>query len=617
MLQPAPPNPNAPNTSGISNSINSVGDIVKKLSSIVDNAYDGWQKRTVELEDQYAQFTATISGTFGQTQSAIKGLREEIAIATPGVVGLGGDFRDVANIQQSIAESLQTNVITLGETVTDLYAAGQAVGVSSSGVGEMVKSFQDVGIQTGNIKDNIQTTVNLARQVGVNTGAVFKLVSNNLDSINKYGFENGVAGLAKMAAQAAGLRIDMNSIFSFAEKVFDPEGAIDTVAAFQRMGVAAGDLADPFRLMYLASEDTEELQNQVVKMTQKFTYFDEKTKEFKVFPNAKRDLRSISEATGIAYNDLIKMSEGTQKLNLISKDLKIAGVDEETKQFVANVAQYNKQKGGFTVKIGRDEKLVTEINSKDIDELKESQKPVTLEDLAKSQLTEAQYSNAVQEQIRDSLAAPVAGSRAPQDLREVLRGALATGQSTAQRAVGNTRGGIAGIDQLYEKTGKGLTDLISGKGGLEEVANVFKTAGMDMGEGLKNITKAFSNFDTEASKPYISSGNKIAEAAGAAVTGLSTLADKAKSFLSGTDVTKKPSIETGNITQNNQKIEFNPLEHKGTIDIKVTTPNGNTQSLTDAQITEIFKNESFRKELERIISESKMNTNYGTVPNKI
>jgi Neuraminidase (sialidase) len=59
------------------------------------------------------------------------------------------------------------------------------------------------------------------------------------------------------------------------------------------------------------------------------------------------------------------------------------------------------------------------------------------------------------------------------------------------------------------------------------------------------------------------------------------------------------------------------LEHKGTIDIKVTTPNGNTQSLTDAQITEIFKNESFRKELERIISESKMNTNYGTVPNKI
>jgi len=616
-MQVVPPNPNAPNTSGISNSLNSVGDIVKKLGTIVDDAYNTWSQRTIELDNQYATFTAKIAGTFGQTQSAIKGLREELAVATPGVVGLGGAFEDVAAIQKGIAQSLQTNVITLGDTVTDLYAAGKAVGVSSDGVGEMVASFQDVGIQTGNIKDNIQTTVNLARQVGVNTGAVFTLVRNNLDSINKYGFENGVAGLAKMASQAAGLRINMNSVFDFAEKVFNPEGAIEMVSAFQRMGVAAGDLADPFRLMYLASEDTEELQNQVVKMTQKFTYFDEKTKEFKVFPNAKRDLRQISEATGIAYNDLIKMSEGTQKLNLISKDLKIAGVDEETKQFVANVAQYNKQKGGFTVKIGRDEKLVTEINSKDIDELKESQKPVTLEDLAKSQLTESQYSTAVQEQIRDRLAAPVAGSRAPQDLREMLRGALASGQSTSERAIGNTRGGISGIDQLYEKTGKSLTDLISGKGGLEEVANVFKTAGMDMSDGFKNITKAFSNFDIEASKPYISSGNKIAEAAGAAVTGLGTLADKAKSFLSGTDVTKKTAIETGNITQNNQKIEFNPLEHKGTIDIKVTTPNGTTQSLTDSQISEIFKNESFRKELARIISESKMSANYGTVPNKI
>ena len=613
-MQAVPPNPpNPPNTSAL----NSVGDIVKKLGTIVDEVYTTWSKRTDELDSQYATFTAKMAGTFGQTQSAIKGLREELAVATPGVVGLGGAFSDVENIQKGIAESLQTNVITLGDTVTDLFAAAKAVGETSDGVGGMVAAFQDVGIQTGNIKDNIQTTVNLARQVGVNTGAVFTLVKNNLESINKYGFENGVAGLAKMSAQAAGLRINMNSIFGFAEKVFNPEDAVDMVSTFQRLGVAAGDLADPFRLMYLASEDTEELQNQVVKMTQKFTYFDEKTKEFKVFPNAKRDLREIEKATGIAYNDLIKMSEGTQKLNLISKDLKIAGVDEETKQFVANVAQYNKQKGGFTVKIGRDEKLVTEINSKDIDELKESQKPVTLEDLAKSQLTETGYSNAVLGQIRDRLAAPVAGSRAPQDLRELLRGTLASGQSTSEKALGNTRGGIAGIDQLYEKTGKGLTDLISGKGGLEEVANVFKTAGMDMSEGLKNVRNVFSNFDTEASKPYISSGNKIAEAAGAAVTGLTTLADKAKSFLSGTDVTKKPSIETGNITQNNQKIEFNPLEHKGTIDIKVTTPNGTTQSLTDSQISEIFKNENFRKELTRIISESKMNTNYGAVPNKI
>jgi hypothetical protein len=140
------------------------------------------------------------------------------------------------------------------------------------------------------------------------------LSRDNLSNINKYGFENGVAGLAKMSAQAAGLRINMNEIFDFAESVFNPEGAVEMVSAFQRLGVAAGDLADPFRLMYLASEDTGELQNQVAKMTEKFTYFDEKTKQFKVFPNAKRDLREIENQTGIAYNDLDKMSDRSTKV---------------------------------------------------------------------------------------------------------------------------------------------------------------------------------------------------------------------------------------------------------------------------------------------------------------
>ena len=270
---------------------------INSLTETINQGYDNWLSRTKFLEQEFSNFNATLAGTFGQTQMAIKSLNVELAVATPLVTGLGGSLTDVTNIQKGIADSLKTNVITLGETVGELYAAGKVVGIGSSEIGEMVQGFQDAGIQTGNIRDNIQQSVDIARKVGVNTSAVFTLVKNNLESINKYGFENGVAGLAKMSAQAAGLRINMNEIFGFAERVFNPEGAVDMVSTFQKLGVAAGDLADPFRLMYLASEDTAELQNQVVKMTEKFTYFDEKTKEFKDFPNAKRDLREISNAT--------------------------------------------------------------------------------------------------------------------------------------------------------------------------------------------------------------------------------------------------------------------------------------------------------------------------------
>ena len=351
MQAPNPnPNPNPNQNPG------QIAQVVTKLRQGIEDAFSTLSARTVELERDFTTFNAKFAGEIGQTQKAIVGLREEIAVATPGISGLGGDLQDVLDIELSIAQALNTNVITLGETVQDLYAAGQAVGVSSKNVGEMVGQFQDAGVQVGLIRDTLQETVNIARSIGVNTNAVFDIVQKNLGSLNEYGFEKGTAGLASMAAKAAMMRTDMTRIFTFAEKVFSPEGAINAVSAFQRLGVAVGDLADPFRLMYLASEDVEELQNQVVKMTSSMTYFDEKTKSFKVFPNAKRDLREIANETGIAYDELVKMSVSQQKLNMIAKDFRIQGIDEESKMFITNLAQYNQQRGGFTVKIGKDEK---------------------------------------------------------------------------------------------------------------------------------------------------------------------------------------------------------------------------------------------------------------------
>ena len=71
-------------------------------------------------------------------------------------------------------------------------------------------------------------------------------------------------------------------------------------------------------------------------------------------------------------------------------------------------------------------------------------------------------------------------------------------------------------------------------------------------------------------------------------------------------------------TQINQKIDFNPIEHRGAIKVEVTTPSGASQTLTDNQIFELFKNETFVKQMNRIISDNATsNVQYGTVPNKV
>jgi hypothetical protein len=285
----------------------------------------------------------------------------------------------------------------------------KALGQTPASSGAMVAAFQDVGIQVGLIKDRMEETANIARLVGVNSTKVFELVSQNLSKLNEFGFKNGVEGLSSMAAKAATMRFDMYQVFNFAEKVFSPEGAIEAVSAFQRLGVAVGDLADPFRLMYLASEDVDGLTDQVVKMTSKFTYFDEKSKEFKVFPNAKRDLRDLAQAMGISYNELVKMSMAQSKLNKLSSEFKFSGFDKDDQQLIANFAQFSKEKNAFVVKVDGKEKLTTELKQQDLEKLRG--RAETMEEIAQGRITETELLVQAIYSLRDTLAGTSAGNK--------------------------------------------------------------------------------------------------------------------------------------------------------------------------------------------------------------
>jgi hypothetical protein len=114
-----------------------------------------------------------------------------------------------------------------------------------------------------------------------------------MESMNKYNFQGGVDGLAKMAAQASSMRIDMKTTLNFAEGLYNPEKAIEMSSALQRLGVTQSDLLDPLRLMDLSLNDPTELQNQLVQMTEQFVQLNEKG-QFQIAPGQIRRLREIN-----------------------------------------------------------------------------------------------------------------------------------------------------------------------------------------------------------------------------------------------------------------------------------------------------------------------------------
>jgi hypothetical protein len=396
----------------------------------------------------------------------------------------------------------------------------------------------------------LETSANKARAVGVNVSAVFDIVRNNLSDINKFGFENGVEGLARMAISAAGLRVNLNSVFNLADRLFDPEKTIDLVAGFQRLGVAAGDLADPFRLMYLAQNDTEELFKQVTNLTQGFTFFNEKTKQFELYPNAKRDLRELESLTQISYNDLVKYSQQTERLRIIGKDLKI-GVSEEEKQFITNIATYSQQKGGFEVTLASGEtKLISEIRKEDIDGIKEANKVMSTEEIARAQLKANDAMAADMASIRARIVGPIGADRTVSSFAEGLRGGTRVARGLAETALPKEEFN-AGVKNLFQGGTKVVEELITGQKNLNDVLKDASIFGSQFVDGFKNMTQNIANFDPAASfRKEITDSNTLIGIGKGLSDALKPAVDEIKSILS------VPQTQT---IEQNTRVDFNEL----------------------------------------------------------
>jgi len=652
-------------TNAITESLKKAGEGLTNLNSVAKN-----------LNDQILAFNAQLAGSFGRTQDGVQGLRKELIVALPEVSRLGGELKDVFAIQQGVAKELGNTNILLGQTVSDLFVAGKAVGVASADIPAMVGGFRDAGIEVGVIKDRIQETVNGARAVGANTVEVFQTTQQNLGLLNKFGFQNGVEGLSKMASTLVQMRVNMYDIERLADTVFTPEGAIETVAAFQRMGVAVGDLADPFRLMYLASEDMEELTKQMVSMTSKFSYFDEKTKEFKLFSNAKRDLRDLAQATGIQYESLVKMSFAQTKMNQLSSQFKFSNFDKDDQQLIANFAQFSKAKGDFVVKIDREEKLVTQLNKDDVEKLRG--KPETVEEIAMDSLDEQKLQTQALVAIQNLLAGVPVGAKPTQDIFQVIRAGFETASVGVGGATKRISGAISTIDSGYAKLPKLLSDiykdLSDGDIDWRAWSKKFEDAATNYSDSLSKIADDVTKFDFRGEMSRrISSDNLVAQGGGklvdlindlmggikneiinpvsqgiknvetnlnsldsskanAAMNGLATSADRVNTgFQNLNNVLNRFGIQTPNQANNVSLEKVTPPNItpttlasntnqnvlfspiNGNIELKVVTEDGTKVDLTNQIVSSV----EFQRKVVALISEKMQNQTYNNLPNSV
>jgi hypothetical protein len=533
---------------------------------------------------------------FGQGQEMSDILRMSMAESVTSVRKLGGDVADVLKIQQEASKELGRNVVLTEETTKDLYATMKVTGQETS---KIVGGMADVGISAGKATNEMLKVVNIARESGVNAQAVSGKVLDNMNALNKYNFAGGVEGLAKMAAQATALRIDMSQTLGFAEKVFNPEGAIEVAAAMQRLGVSQSSLLDPLKLMDLSQNDPAELQNQIAQMSKQFVQLG-KDGHFEIMPGAKRQLREISQAMGISYDQLTKMALGGADLDKKMKEISFPSATEDQKKMIANMAEMGKG-GTYEIKTAEGvTKDVSQLTGPEIEALEKmaNTAPPTMEELAKQQLSATKDVASAINSLGDRTGLGLAASKTVgQGLKagKAVAGAIKEipGENLSAKNIGKgidkTAETLSSAIHQYAETGQITADL----GGILT----------NFGGFVKNeMTTAFSNVEKQA--------NEISEA-------FPILKDIAKSVqrATGTLPPENSNIPTGTNSTNNT-VGNQSVNNKSTVDVNlnvnVTTPNG----VDAASLQRVLKEPEVQQQIVSQVKTAFADANFGPMPKK-
>jgi hypothetical protein len=568
----------------------------------MDNVIDAIQEVDVAA--------TSLAKEFGQGRENVMAMKVAMADAVSESALLGKGMTEISALQGKIAEGIGRNTILSSESYPKLFALEKVVGQNAETI---VKQFKDAGVSIYNVNKEMQGVIDSARAVGVNAQEVSSKVLSNMDKLNMYNFNQGVEGLAKMAAHATAMNIDMGSTFRFAEKVYNPEGAINTAAALQRLGVTQSQLLDPLRLMDLSANDPEELQKQMADLGKSFVELDEKGR-FQIMPGEKRRMREIAEQLGMTAGEFSKMALASAEMENKLKTIQFPDfATEEQKQFIANMAEM--KDGKYVIQTETGPTDVTEVlkglpDQKAFEKFIEASKPKDIQEIAEEQLT---YT----EQIRNSLAAmekrlpmAIAASKTGTDAIELGVGAYkAVGAATTGLKQSEIR---TNFDENSQNILKTLNDAVNGKAGVSDVLGVLGKAAsstkdlLEKGfqKGLENAQESMNKVATENNQlaTLLSSVyNKISPTTENKATNevmvnqMTTQDNKTLNIPTATQNTT-PMTDMPNTSTQNSNISMN---------ITLTAP----PNIDTAQLDKVLKDPAFQQKLVEAVNAAMTNQN--------
>lgn len=284
------------------------------------------------------QAASKFAKSVGLGASGLQRIRKDsINAAVNGQFGrkynIGAD--ELAELEATYSNNIGRNVMISKSDQEDMAAMRAVMG--ETGI-DFATKLENFGLSYTDAANKAGKMFKEAGKYGISFDKYSKNVANNIKLAQNYTFKNGIKGLESMAKKATAMKLDMQQVASFADKVSTVEGAINTGAQLQVLGGPFAQFSDPMGMMNEALTDMEGLQDRFEKMIGGLGNFDAQKGEIAISAFDKQRIKVAAEAMGMSYDQVMEtaMAKGRQKF--IGSQIANKGYTEDEQELLKNIA---------------------------------------------------------------------------------------------------------------------------------------------------------------------------------------------------------------------------------------------------------------------------------------
>ena len=377
-------------------------DIVQKNGLSVKTIFAAIGEIGSQIGNQLAresQLRTDINESIGIAGDLSKSLRDDIVDSTAAGIRFGYGMNNVRDmIKKIMEESGRFNVISQ-KKIESTFATARAFIGDLRDMGEAISQFEKIGVGASSATVAIEKAGKGSLELGLSGKKTTQDLRTNIEKLNEFGFKNGIQGLAEMSRKATEFRISMGEAFKIAENVMDPDKAIELTANLQVLGGAIGDFNDPLKLMYMATNNVEGLQDALIEAASSLAVYNSEQGRFEITGINLRRAREMAKTLGVDYKELTRTAIASQERLAASTALMGKGFNmkPEDQEFLTNLSRMDGGKMIIDVPESLQKKLGITEQSKAIEDLSQVQidallqnreqfQKMSVEDIARDQL---------------------------------------------------------------------------------------------------------------------------------------------------------------------------------------------------------------------------------------